>query len=66
MTTVTVILRRDEVLSRVGISQATLYRWMKTQGFPRPKKLGPRAVGWVKFEVDAWLDSRERVLSEGE
>ena len=59
-------IRDRGVFGRGGISQATLYRWMKTQGFPRPKKLGPRAVGWVKFEVDAWLDSRERVLSEGE
>ena len=31
---------------------------MSQKRFPRPTKLGPRAVAWVESEVDAWIDAR--------
>ena len=27
--------------------------------FPKPVKLGARAVGWVESEVTTWLESRK-------
>ena len=52
------ILRRWEVESRTGYSRSTLYKMMAEDRFPKPVRLGPRAVGWVESEVDAWLQDR--------
>lgn len=49
------ILRRPEVERRTGLSRSTLYERMTEGHFPRPIRLGPRAVGWIESEVDAWL-----------
>ncbi|SCX52774.1 AlpA family transcriptional regulator [Variovorax sp. EL159] len=52
------IYRKKTVLEKCGISETTLRRWMTTEGFPRPRQLGPRAVGWVAVEIDTWLTAR--------
>ena len=50
------VIRMPEVLRRVGVSRATVYRWIANgAGFPRPVKLGVRAVGWRSDEIEAWL-----------
>ena len=41
-----------------GVSKSTLWRWVAKEQFPRPMKLGERAVGWRQSTIDAWLDSR--------
>ncbi|MBN2701181.1 MAG: AlpA family transcriptional regulator [Methylothermaceae bacterium] len=55
------ILRRPEVLDRVGVGRTTLYDLIKNEGFPEPRKLGGRAVGWIEEEVNEWIASRARV-----
>lgn len=52
------IYRKNIVLAKFGISETTLRRWMSSERFPRPRQLGPRAVGWVATEVDNWLEER--------
>jgi len=52
------ILRRKQVEAQTGLSRSTIYLQIKKGTFPKPIKLGPRAVGWVENEVDAWLSSR--------
>ena len=52
------IYRKNIVLAKFGISETTLRRWMSSERFPRPRQLGPRAVGWVAAEVDSWLEER--------
>ncbi len=54
------VLRRDEMLSVVRLSQATVYRLIGRGEFPEPVQLGPRAVGWRESDVEAWLNSRDR------
>ena len=54
------ILRLPYVLEVVGISKSRLYVWMASGLFPKPVKLGPRAVGWRSSEVQAWLVSRKK------
>ena len=57
--TVRRVLRWRAACKKVGISSPdTLYRWMKTEGFPLQIHLGPRAVGWYEDEIDAWLEQR--------
>ncbi len=49
------ILRRKEVEKRTGLSRSTIYLRIQNGGFPKPINLGPRAVGWIKSEIDEWL-----------
>jgi prophage regulatory protein len=31
---------------------------MAQGSFPRPVRIGKRAVGWVESEVDGWIEAR--------
>ncbi|WP_103175015.1 AlpA family transcriptional regulator [Paracoccus sp. SY] len=56
------ILRLSNVLSITGMSRSWLYCAAAEGRFPSPVRLGARAIGWKRSDVQAWLDSRERVL----
>ncbi|MFY2162040.1 helix-turn-helix transcriptional regulator [Vibrio alginolyticus] len=49
------IERKNQVLSRVSFSKATLHRYINCGKFPPPISLGGRAVGFFKHEVDEYL-----------
>ena len=49
----TKFLRLPEVLIRTGKSRSTIYQGVTNGTFPRPVKLGPRAVGWLESEIEA-------------
>ena len=57
----TTILRRRQVEQRTGLARSTLYQYMQDGMFPKPVRLGPRAVGWLASDVDAWIASRVKV-----
>lgn len=50
------ILRRPEVLERIGLSRSSLYLMMDEGRFPRPLRIGRRAVGWKASAIDAWIN----------
>ena len=52
----TKFLRLPSVKERTGISRSSIYD--PACNFPKPVKLGPRAVGWVEAEVEDWITSR--------
>ena len=54
----TQILRRPAVEKMVGLSRSSIYSAMDRGLFPRPIKLGPRAVGWRLSDVEDWLETR--------
>ena len=60
----TCILRRSEVLARVGLSQATLYRLISRGMFPRPVRVSTRRTGWRSDEIEDWLVSRPYTVPE--
>jgi prophage regulatory protein len=51
------ILRLKDVTAAVGLSRSSIYSRLAEGSFPRPVKLGARAVGWYQSDVQAWLDS---------
>ena len=53
------MLNVREVGELTGCSTPTIYRRMQDDGFPRPLKLGVRAVRWYESEVREWLATRE-------
>lgn len=44
-----------------SVSRPTIYRWIKTEGFPKPIKLSPSCSVWNVTEVQSWIDSRKEV-----
>ena len=52
------ILRRKQVEARTGLSRSTIYLRIKEGSFPKPISLGARAVGWLEFEINEWLDNQ--------
>jgi prophage regulatory protein len=49
------IIRLPELMTITGMSRSTIYARMAEGGFPAPKKLGARAVGWIASQVDAFI-----------
>ena len=49
-------LRPRQVAKALGISNATLYRWVASGMFPKPHSLGPSMSFWRTSTVNAWLD----------
>ena len=52
------ILRRPAVEARIGLSRSTIYEGIASGCFPKPIRIGRRAVGWPESVIDAWLKER--------
>jgi prophage regulatory protein len=64
-TKITKITRVPEILEQLGISRSTLFRFEKYDStFPKKIKIGPRAMGWLEPEIDAWILSRRAQASD--
>ena len=51
-------LRLKQVEAKTGYRRSTLYLKVKKGEFPKPIRLGARAVAWDSHAVDSWMDSR--------
>ena len=56
--TVQRLLRRPEVEKLTGKTRAGIYEDMAAGRFPKPVRMGPRAVAWLESEIGEWLESR--------
>lgn len=52
------ILRLPEVLALTGRSRSSLYEDIAAGRMVKPIPLGPRAVGWLRGDVETWLAAR--------
>lgn len=52
------IYRRSEVISLTGLGDNTIRRLMERGEFPKPLQLAPRAIGWKRSDIRAWIDGR--------
>lgn len=61
------LIRLPEVTARTGLRRSAIYARLTRNPhrpndydatFPRPVRVGLRAVAWVESEVDAWIESR--------
>jgi len=48
------IYRLPEVMSLTGLSRSSIYLRISVQEFPKPLKIGRRAVGWSEDSLIAW------------
>jgi prophage regulatory protein len=52
-----------EKLGRIGVTKFAELR--KDPDFPRAVLISPRCLAWDEAELDAWIDSRQRVQTLG-
>ena len=60
------LLRRPAVQEATGLSRAAIYAAMLRGEFPRPIKIGRRAVAWPKTVIDDWIEERKAEASFGD
>lgn len=52
------VIRKPEVMGRIQLSDATIWRMEKAGRFPQRIQLGGNSVGWFESEVEAWLQEK--------
>ena len=48
------IYRLPEVIDMTGLSRSSIYLRVSTDEFPKPIKIGRRAIGWPEESIIAW------------
>lgn len=54
-----IMLRLPDLVQWLGVSRATIYRWVAAGEFPAPVKLSARTSAWPRRAVAAWKAQRE-------
>ena len=52
------LIRRNEVERITGLKRSSIYLKIKEGDFPKPIKLGMRAVAWLEADVMQWIESK--------
>jgi len=47
-----------EVSNLIGISVSTINRQVEKGTFPPKHKLSPKRIGFLKYQVDQWIDGK--------
>ncbi|MEP1353371.1 MAG: AlpA family phage regulatory protein [Tateyamaria sp.] len=50
------MLRRHAVEIATGLSRSSIYAMMDAGSFPRPIRIGKRAVAWRHSDIAAWIE----------
>lgn len=57
------MLRRKEVEAITGRSRSSIYEGMAAGTFPKPVKIGARAVAWPESVIRQWIAERMEVAA---
>lgn len=52
------LVRRPEVEKMVGLKRSAIYEKMSKGDFPKPVRIGKRAVAWRLSEIMKWMNER--------
>jgi len=52
------IIRKPELFSRIGLSDATVWRLERAGKFPKRIRLGGNSVGWLSTELEEWIEKK--------
>lgn len=55
------LMRRVEVEQMIGLSCSAIYEQMDNGKFPRPIRVGKRAVRWRRSAIEGWIAAQEVV-----
>ena len=56
--------RLPEVMDMTGLSRSSIYLRVSTDEFPKPVKIGRRAIGWPEERIIAWQAKMMEVQDE--
>ena len=59
----TKLFRLPVVTEITGLKRSAIYKKMTERNFPRPVRLGGRAVAWRSDDIEKWIN--ERPIAEG-
>ncbi|MCQ1820681.1 helix-turn-helix transcriptional regulator [Escherichia coli] len=54
------LIKLPRVIEITGKSRARIYDDIKSDAFPKPIKIGPRAVAWIEEEIIDWIEERKQ------
>ncbi|EFK2376089.1 helix-turn-helix transcriptional regulator [Escherichia coli] len=52
------LIRMPETMRRTGYGRAWIYKLIAQGSFPKPVKIGSRAIAFVESEIDEWINQR--------
>ena len=52
------ILKLPDVMKETALSRSSIYAFIRTNSFPKPIRLGARAVGWLETEISEWISQK--------
>ncbi|MDA7461672.1 AlpA family transcriptional regulator [Planktomarina temperata] len=58
------IFRRKDLEERLKLSRSSIYAMMAEGEFPKPIRLGRRAVGWLSDDIEKWLQDLQGDLND--
>ena len=59
------LLSVKDVQELLNVSRSFIYTRMERGEFPKPLKIGPRAVRWKRADVLAWIESQHEAKLKG-
>lgn len=55
------IVRKPEACALTGLSPTSIWRKERAGQFPKRRRLGPNAVGWLLSDILEWIENCEEV-----
>lgn len=52
------LIRRNEVERITGLKRSSIYLKIKEGDFPKPIKIGLRAVAWLEADIAGWIAAK--------
>lgn len=52
------LIKINEVIHRTAKSRSSIYKAINDGKFPKPYKIGDRAVAFLNSDIDAWIDEQ--------
>jgi prophage regulatory protein len=60
----TILLKRRQVLERLGVSHVTIWRLQRLGQFPPPIRISPGRVAWREADIEQWIADRARAAND--
>lgn len=58
------LVRLPQVKQTVGYSRSEIYRLISLNRFPKPIRIGERAVAWDMDSIQSWINDRIKASAE--
>lgn len=54
------LIRLEDVMKMTALSRSSIYACIAEGRFPKPLRIGRRAVAWRESEILNWISSRQQ------